>query len=455
MKRTYNKSKLQRSWQVFIIACILLTCFIISFQIAFERDFGVFIIYILDLVFLVDIYLKFNSPFSDKGYLITDKRKIKKRYLNNGFYYDLFSVVPFELLFIPFFDHSFISLPIFLLRINRLIRIRSLVLIVDEWKTTNEIHPLFVKSIKLISIVFILTQFITCTWFASSAFQGFPENSWAHLEQIEESDLYTQYIRSLYWCVTTLTTIGYGDIVPTRNIEYIITLIVMIIGASIYAYIIGNIASIVSSANSAKTKYWQEYEVISHYLKERNVSDNLISRVRNYFEYNWSSKKGLREAELLEALPSSLRSDIIQDLAEKFTKNNPIFSMSSSQIRKVLLKAFEQRTFDPGSSLCEENELAKEIIFISHGFARIYKDGQEIPNITMEAGDYFGELTMLLGERRNATVKAITFCEAFILNSSEFENIKSDYPEFKEVILQSSQLKSEKSSKLILEGIII
>ena len=158
---------------------------------------------------------------------------------------------------------------------------------------------------------------------------------------------------------------------------------------------------------------------------------------------------------MLEALPSSLRTDIIHDLAKRFTKNNPIFSIASPQLRKVLLAAFEQRTFDPGSLLCEENELAKEIIFVSHGFARIYRDGQEIPDITIEAGDYFGELAMLLGERRNATVKAITFCEAFFLNSKEFEKIKIDYPNFKDVILHSSNMKSEKSSKLILKDIII
>lgn len=46
-----------------------------------------------------------------------------------------------------------------------------------------------------------------------------------------------QYLYSLYWSVTTLTTIGYGDIVAVNNIERLIAIIAMLCGGFIYAYV--------------------------------------------------------------------------------------------------------------------------------------------------------------------------------------------------------------------------
>ncbi len=56
-----------------------------------------------------------------------------------------------------------------------------------------------------------------------------------------------------------MTTIGYGDITPHTNIEYGFVIIVMLIGATMYAYIIGNIASIVSNLDTLKKlTRWKE-----------------------------------------------------------------------------------------------------------------------------------------------------------------------------------------------------
>ena len=57
------------------------------------------------------------------------------------------------------------------------------------------------------------------------------------------------YINHSNGAVVTLTTVGYGDIVPATNIETIYSMIVMIFGVGIYGYVIGNVANILSTWN--------------------------------------------------------------------------------------------------------------------------------------------------------------------------------------------------------------
>ena len=47
------------------------------------------------------------------------------------------------------------------------------------------------------------------------------------------------YIASLYWTVTTVTTVGYGDITPTAPAERVYAIICMVVGTGVFGYVIG------------------------------------------------------------------------------------------------------------------------------------------------------------------------------------------------------------------------
>ena len=53
----------------------------------------------------------------------------------------------------------------------------------------------------------------------------------------------TKYINSLYWTVTSLTTIGYGDLKGFTQIEYGFTMFVEFISVAFVSYVMGAISS--------------------------------------------------------------------------------------------------------------------------------------------------------------------------------------------------------------------
>jgi CRP-like cAMP-binding protein len=62
---------------------------------------------------------------------------------------------------------------------------------------------------------------------------------------------------------------------------------------------------------------------------------------------------------------------------------------------------------------------------------------------------------LLLGEKRSASVRAVTFSEAFALGREDFNAIKGEYPEFRDVLKKISSERSGLSAELLLEGVIL
>ena len=92
------------------------------------------------------------------------------------------------------------------------------------------------------------------------------------------------YIISLYWCFTTITTVGYGDILPATIIEKIFTSIVMLFGVTCFAYITSAFTTILSQMDMDNSKSKQNLEILNQMYKKYHLPIDLYATLRRNIE---------------------------------------------------------------------------------------------------------------------------------------------------------------------------
>ncbi len=93
------------------------------------------------------------------------------------------------------------------------------------------------------------------------------------------------YFTAVYWACMTITTIGYGDIPVTSPGERAVATLAMLLGASVYAYVIGNICGIVASMDEATAEFHQNMNQLNEYMEEYKLPKDLRYRLREYFHH--------------------------------------------------------------------------------------------------------------------------------------------------------------------------
>ena len=80
-----------------------------------------------------------------------------------------------------------------------------------------------------------------------------------------------------------------------------------------------------------------------------------------------------------------------------------------------------------GDVLCREGEPGAEFFVLLDGTVTVTSRGRELA--TLGSGDFFGELALLDGKARNATVTAATDVQLLVLSRQEFTTLVHDDPQ--------------------------
>jgi CRP-like cAMP-binding protein len=415
--------------------------------------------YMIDLVFLCDILLHFNTAYTDEwGILITNKSTIVRRYLKTNFLLDIISISPFEVFGLAG-GLKWGGREIACMRLHRVIRVHRL-------KTSERLHSSLVifRLLRLLVGLFVIVHWIGSIFYGIGVMQT-SDNQWTgppwtrillppdSVYTLEDADVLTQYMTSVYWAVVTVLTVGYGDITPKTNPEKLYTCLVIMIGAIFYAIVFGNIALLIQNLDISYQRYRDKLDKLEEFIKIYRLESNLADSLRATQKALWNIHKGIEMNTLIDQLPASQRTEVRMFLHQNLVESVPWFKKVSPEFIRTLVTRLTTEIYLRDEFIFRQGQRGDAMYFLSRGRVKIYADDpvtkQRLFAHEQSEGTFFGEVALVLDKRRTANVVTLTHCEICVLSKQDFFDVLSMFPKFAKDILITAHKRHNQGNKKI------
>lgn len=366
---------------------------------------------LLSLIFIVDVALRLKGKLKLPENLKWDSPEVfEPRPYSKSIWFpiDLITCLPLDL--IVYYSEAGLSWELLvalrLARLARLTRARDLIGLMDHL-------PKAVRAIIFITGIFLAIHFISCGWML--------------LNPRTDLDPVSYYNISLYWTITTLTTVGYGDIVPQTNMARIFTMGVMLIGVATYGVIIGNFSRMIMLADRYREERKEKMAGLNQFLKFYNIPASLQRQVFSFYTHLITQNISEQDTRIINELPQALQNELAVYMKIKLIRNVHIFKDCSTPCLKLIAQKLEQTYLSPNEYIVKKGEVGEEMFIIGHGEVEVSMGEKVIAQL--KAGQFFGEIALLEDTIRSADVMAKAYCDLYTFKKEDFLEVVAKYPD--------------------------
>jgi len=395
-----------------VLAGTILTSYRFTFGV---RDFDL-LYWLITAAYLLDIAYCLNLSVKRGLTVLSGRRGIARNYLHGWFAVDLLAALPFGWLFSVLSPEAFpaAAAGAALLRMAKIGKASAVFRDIREGLSVN---PALMRLVTFGFWLLTVLHLMACGWVLIGAGeQGRPAAD--------------QYLRALYWSITTIATIGYGDYTPDKNSNLQIgyTIGVMVFGVGMYGYIIGNVATLIANLDMARAFYRNKMEEINDFLRRKRVPADLQKRVRDYYAYLWETQRSVSAAPIAAELPHTLSQEILLFLNRTLIEKVSLFRNADEIFIREIVQLLKPISFLPRDYIIRQGEYGDCMYFLSSGEVEVLIDGSRVAQLGH--GSPFGETALIQGEKRMATVRALTYCDVYLLSKADFDQLRARYPDF-------------------------
>ncbi|NWU67010.1 KCNH4 protein, partial [Pterocles burchelli] len=421
----------------------------------------------VEMLFILDIILNFRTTYvSQSGQVVYDPRSICIHYVATWFFVDLIAALPFDLLYV--FNVTVTSL-VHLLKTVRLLRLLRLLQKLDRYSQ----YSAMVLTL-LMSMFALLAHWLACIWYIigraemesndprtwdigegdprwgrglcrapdppASAHPALCSAGWLHelgkrLEApyINNSaggpSVRSAYIASLYFTLSSLTSVGFGNVCANTDAEKIFSICVMLIGSLMHAVVFGNVTAIIQRMYSRRSLYHTRMKDLKDFIRVHRLPQQLKQRMLEYFQTTWSVNNGIDANELLHDFPDELRADVAMHLNKDILQLS-VFATASRGCLRSLSLHIKTSFCAPGEYLLRQGDALQANYYVCSGSLEVLKDNVVLA--ILGKGDLIGADLCSTDQviKTNADVKALTYCDLQYVGLRGLCEVLRLYPEY-------------------------
>lgn len=454
------------AWDVVLSVLLIFILVVEPMALGFWNESGPLEIVniVIDVYFILDLILNFRTGYVVRdGIEIMDPRQCATHYLKTWFFLDFVSSVP------PVLDLVLrliaTGLPgasslksAKLLKLGRVfkgvkvLRLGKLVRFSDTKSPMSDFIDDFLSSssslfaLRLVTVLFcalLLAHLLACFmaisgdgWFEGYAPRGSSADSW---------DWRRRYLVAFYFAFSTMSTVGYGDVVPQSDAERIYVVIAMLIGVSFYSYMIATVSSMVTAADAKSAIYFDKMDQLSSWMRHYRFGSVLRRRTRAFFKRFYAQRSAIDERTILENLAPKLQQDVSAYLLHDFVKQHPLFQHLPEGVLWKVLMIVKRASFDAGARVALRDDASVGLYIMLAGRAkatysihdgpvrrksrsRSHILGAEV--VSIGPGNSFGELCLLGAATKSlVTVTTSSPSEFFLIQRDAFLDAFTNLPE--------------------------
>ena len=345
--------------------------------------------FFIDLLFVCDLIINFFKSFYNfDEQLVTKSEKIFLHYIKGYFIIDLISAIPYYSIIkiIAYKNHKNMILPVkctkyynheindkhqmlLLLKLIKLIKCISNDNIVSNY-ISNELNeiPFFENWSFLISNILILLLVLHLTAcmhiFVSST--TFP--NWIIQKELQTSPFLKVYLSSVYFLITTVTSVGYGDIIGSSFTEIIFQIFLLMIGIIAYSWLISSLSNYVQENNKQNEVFNQKISLLNEIkLEHPKMTKELYDKIHLHLEYiNLGQKKD--KSSLINVLPHTIQKSLLYEMYKPIIENFNFFKdFKNSEFVNRVISKLKPVLAVKNDLLLEQDEIIEDTIFVKQG----------------------------------------------------------------------------------------
>eukprot|EP00808_Paulinella_micropora_P015429 g13950.t1 len=355
----YPSDPLFRCWDLLLLLTMSYCVVIIPLEIAFVHqtwghtafnniEIAIQVIFVTDI--FISFFLAYYTPY---GVLIKDHRRICQHYVKTYFVFDVIAAMPYFLTNIS---------PIFsIFRMLRLAKLsdvsrmgRDFQLRFMMWKS---MYPFLLSVLHVGFVIALMAHVVACSWIfvADPADEySFANHDWGG-QRVVDLPKFQQYAIAVYWALTTMFTVGYGDISPHTFPELVVGCLTEICGFIFFAYLTGLVTNLLYRGDRRMEEYFKHHEKLRSIGSRYHLPDELQTEMANCLGPKWLNEYDHDwldsiKSELLEMHQDELLLSLCLKVHQKLLEQAPQLRKMVDKVPYLVTK-LEKRLFPWGAKI--------------------------------------------------------------------------------------------------------